>query len=380
MKRGPVHALLLTSPSALPQELLPTPTKPTDLLLSQDSTDHKDLDDEETDAPRAMNQALANSLWRALNTPEPHVGSTPLLHLTAFWNTPPATRLARDLMGFTTTGPQKDGTRFHDPNRTELLCAYLHFIARGGSVDGLVPEEWTAIERILSLPVSQTDLGKVTSLPTTPPSRSSVRRTGRELQLASSSLSFLARCLADELGMERTADRRLCRALRGNTARGSLRTTVRLAIRCILRHGQPIRDDVDLKQGSRVCASDERRRVVEAGRCVSYLGEIVCLLARFFCEEEDVAFGNPDCCFVVADAVSSELGLALPLDVVADAESEGAEEKDTESEGKEEKRAYAKGVRLKFLLSLDVEFARPLRISLGETMELSTELGVVMGF
>jgi len=353
--------------------------KPLEQNMSQDSMDCFD-EEKSKESGYMMNPAMANSLWRALNTPEPHIGSGLLMQMESVLNTTPNTNLAQNLIEFVTRGNKKEGTHFHDPNRTELVSIYLRtmlgklYKPTYASAPKIAPTTWTEVKEILSLPIFHIDNSTMVCTCQTLQSSSTVRRLGLELQLSSKSLSFISKLFMKEIQLKNTGSyasvrsQPLCKAILENTIRESLKVTVRLAMQSWIRHGHWLYGFMN--EGRRVCkSSDEQRCATEANCCLNYLGEFVCFVAWLFCAEEGIQFAAPDCCFVIMNAMEAELEKAY--DDALDMKS--AREADTTMREK-----YVETVKFRFLLSLDTEFSRPLQMNLGTMLALSIDLSTII--
>ena len=161
----------------------------------------------------------------------------------------------------------------------------------------------------------------------------------------------------------------LCKAILRNGIRESLEITVRLTFQSWIRHGHWSYGFMN--EGRRICkSSDEQRCATEAKCCVNYLGEIVCFLAWLYCAEGEIQFAASDCCSVIADAMTSEIEKAGygNLNMKSLHEPNGTME-----------QKYGKSIKLRFLLSLNTEFSRPLQLNIGQILTLSADLLTILG-
>jgi len=341
----------------------------------QDSIDSLQSLGETRNKKRAkeMYAPLANSMWRALNSAEPHIGFGMLLQMTAVLNIVPNSQLTRNLFDFVVLGPKSEGTHFREANRTELVSSYLNTMLDKlyqpdcALAPKIAPMKWNEVEQIISLPISQTEDN---------PCSSQLRLA---LQMSSSSLSFLSKLFYKELqynNMEsnvvvsrRYVSQPLCSTVLDNKVRDSLKIAVRLASQSWIRHGHWLYGYIN--EDRRACkSSDEQQCTAEVKRCFNSLGEIVCFLSWLYCVEENIPFGDNDCCFVIVDAMSSELEKAYY-------NNQGKQSARKTSKAKIEK--YVRRIKLRFVLSLDTKFSRPLQLQLGNMMKLSSDLSIVIG-
>ena len=103
-----------------------------------------------------MNPVMANSMWGALITPEPHIDSGLLMQIESVLNTTSNTNLAQNLIELMTSESKKEGTHVHDLDRMKLVFIYVGIMLGNfyKHVYALVPRtnstNWTGIKEILS--------------------------------------------------------------------------------------------------------------------------------------------------------------------------------------------------------------------------------------
>ena len=349
-----------------------------DNLLSQDSfLDMDDNDDDEQTTKQAgppisdINSALANSCWRSLNSTEPQNGYGILMHLQSTLNAFPNQHLAKSLSRFSVSGLESEGFRVREPYKTELTFRYMER-ARAKTNHHFCPSSFDDLRSLLQLPVCESmelHYGRISNIKT--------RSLASALQFSSRSLSFLAKSLSLELEntigghshveVKDLNDMPIASLFLRNQIRDSLKLVARSAIRCLLQHGHWLYGL--LGENLRICKSlDEQQCASETRRCLEALGEIVSYTAWLFCAKEEVPFGHTNCCFPILDVVNSELS-NMDLSKMS-------------SNGKrisvKARNEFEKHTKLRFVLSLNTEFAEDLQIPLSNMFGVSDEVNVAL--
>ena len=335
--------------------------------------------------PRAndMHPSLANALWGALNTAEPHNGAIFLRHSAIFHRILPNASLSRNLLDYVKEGPRNEGVSFRDSNRTQLVHQVLNTcLGMSKRLDGssfisdFAPSSWSDLEHCLSQPINGTkQLGTFASIKGSG-SASIMRRLGQSLQLAACGVEGIQKIiqleLMDAMAQPTTissrslyASKSTIRAALDITARDALKCTVRIAAQCWIRHGHFIIGDGELTPVAD-CA-DEGWCALEARRCLNALGKVVSYFAWLYCAEEGIELENNDCSFIVKDAISTELESALKEDLCFC--GVGNKKKPTAAARKK----FAKRIKIWFLLSLD-EVALPMRNNLTKLLGLIKDM------
>ena len=149
----------------------------------------------------------------------------------------------------------------------------------------------------------------------------------------------------------------IVRAVLDNNVREALKYAVRYAAQCWVRHGHfIIGDGEDLPPAG---SADEDWCATEAKRCLDSLGSIVSHLAWLYCAEEGLDLGENDCAFVTRDAISAEFQRLLQ-----DGSDFGFLGKKKPSVATWKK--FSRRAKMWFILSVDREFASPLRVNLAK--------------
>lgn len=324
--------------------------------------------------PTDMPSMIANLLWRALNSSQPQNGFGFLMHMGNASNTIPNNIMARNFSKFLQTGPMCEGTAFKDCKRTELTAIYLENVltkmadANCQSKFNLAPAAWSDLEEIFNLPLSQTE-----GIDTKVPSRHDVLILEQALQMSSTSLKLIALNLELELlsimedGSQ--TDKRLLYSnlpfaslILNNRTRQSLKTVVRLATKCWVRHSHWLignhneRSRIDDHFGAERCS-------IESKACFDAFGAIICYLSWLYCMEEKIDFGHDDCCFVIKDAMLSELA---NVDYSMYLQGKKATHVT--------KKKILTSIKLRFVLAMDTSFSRDLQLRLGSMLGVSSEL------
>ena len=234
-----------------------------------------------------------------------------------------------------------------------------------------------SLEQILSLPITQTQQYPVHSSCYIP-SISTIHTVGLALKLASCSLSFLLKLFQHEIQHDDTesyievrrrhASLPLCCAVLQNTVPDSLNTAVEVSIQCWIHHGHWLYDSSKGCSSTHL-SSDSQQCINEAKQCLNHLNEIVCYISWIYCIEEDIPFGDCNCCLVIVDAISSSIVKHITT---------SCNDKMVHTTTTKEK--YVRGIKVHFLLLLETTFSTPLQCQLGCTLELSQDLSIVVGF
>ena len=320
-------------------------------------------------------QSLGKTLWRALNSSEPHNGFSMLMIATSLFDVVPNSSLLESFCEFNINGPKCEGTGFLDPHRTELVSSYLYQVMRkiehaGSNVEMAFNEgSWVWLERVLSLPLNTNYIdGDIYSI-------STIQSKAQTLQFCSRSLNFCSKLFEKELSTpirkqdgkdtDRNlySDKVLTSGVLENGIRSSLKSVVRLAIQCHLHHTRKSHEPTTSVQ-----SPDEQLCEKEFKSCANSLGEIVCYFAWVYCAEEQIQWGDQDCCHVVRDVVDFETGSF-------NWQKKGGGKKMSAAV----KNRLMKDIQLQFLLSVDTPFSNPLQRCLGSMLGLETELSIIVG-
>ena len=321
-------------------------------------------------------QSLGTTLWRALNSSEPHNGFSMLMLATSLFNVVPNSSLFESLSEFTVNGPKCEGTRFLDPHRTELVNSYSNQVMRkiehsDSNVEMTFNEgSWIWLERILSLPIDMNYNHDELS------SMSTIQTEAQTLQFCSRSLKFCSKLFRKELSTairrqdskdnrrELYAAKVLTSGVLEHGIRSSLKCVVRLAIQCHLHHARKSHNSLKREPKS----PDEQLCELEFKSCTSSLGQIVCYSAWLYCAEESLQWGDQDCCHVVRDVIDFETGTF-----------NWQEKKGGTRFSAVVRKRLIKDIQLQFLLSTDTAFSNPFQRCLGNMLGLEKELSIIVG-
>ena len=360
------------------------------LNISRDLiTDNMKLSPPRKRKVREMLSSLGNSLWRALNSAEPHTGLILLRHELTVHNSVPNLTLSKNLWDLVRDGPKSEGVAFRDPNRTELGRRYLALLltAENGpwkSVpDSLTagaefgPFLWENLECVLRAPLDETEQVNMAN-----PQPSSLRRIGQSLQVATCGLWCILKLLQRELvcanmvelskGAEKLSpcSGPMARMLKDRCIREALKLAARCAASCWARHGHWILGAPPGCEAVEQKTSSESQRQFcadEAKGCLDYLGRIVSHMLLLFNIEEGLVCGGDEGALAIRDAVLSEIDCTN-------------HDTDDEDPGMLEARSrYFHRLKLRFVLSLSEDCAEPLKRKLAELLGVLSEFSIVMG-
>jgi len=210
---------------------------------------------------------------------------------------------------------------------------------------------------------------------------SSLQRIGNSLQVASHAATSLALELETQLnGFVKVKSAMESKAYRAKPVvaavlscpggiRDALKNVVRLTVRAWIERGHFVLDDVS------VCKTAEDTTSVqfcseEAKRCLDALGKVTSYVSWICCAEEGIGIGSKSCSFLIRDVLLAEMenNTFDPSNFIA-----SSSRKKTSSA----KQAYWKRMKLWFILSLDDDFAAPLRSTLANELKLSKQLRVL---
>ena len=327
--------------------------------------------------PTDMPSMIANLLWRALNSSQPQNGFGFLMHMGNALNTIPNNIMTRNFSKFLQTGPMCEGTAFKDFKRTELTAIYLEQMSRKmadancHSKFNLAPAAWSDLEEIFSLPLSQTK-----GIDTKAPSRHDVLILEQALQMSSTSLKLIALNLELELlsimkDGSQTDKRRsysnlpFASLVLNNRPRQSLKIVVHLATQCWVRHSHWLIGNHNQRLQINDLSGAERCSI-ESKACFDAFGAIICYLSWLYCMEEKIDFGHDDCCFVIKDAMLSELS---NLDYSMHLQGKKATHVT--------KKKILTSIKLRFVLAMETSFSRDVQLRLGSMLGVSSELNLL---
>ena len=344
--------------------------------LSQDSFFESVEEKKQIKRSVEMPPMIGNYLWRALNSSQPQFGFGFLMHMSDAMNTIPNVTLSRNLSDFLSTGPLSDDIHFKDYRRTELIGIYMRHLLTKMSIQtssrhntlNFAPSSWTDLEQILKLPLTEVEGDNLDSIKFS--SSISFNKLDKSLQMSSNSLQVIGLILEVEVMSLKKNDMSQCinnpmvKLFLGNEIRNSLKSVVQIAMKCWVLLGHLLMND---QCNDKVDKSMRDHCASEAKSCLSSYGSIICHLARLYCVEEDIDYGSDDCCFIIRDAMMSELeqiNYSLYLEPMKKAT-------------KKVKKSILSSLKLRFITSLDTHFSVPLQANMGEMMDLGNELSLL---
>eukprot|EP00550_Attheya_septentrionalis_P011720 CAMPEP_0198302960 /NCGR_PEP_ID=MMETSP1449-20131203/56640_1 /TAXON_ID=420275 /ORGANISM="Attheya septentrionalis, Strain CCMP2084" /LENGTH=1127 /DNA_ID=CAMNT_0044005439 /DNA_START=333 /DNA_END=3717 /DNA_ORIENTATION=+ len=295
--------------------------------------------------PKMLHSSLLNSLGRALNSTEPHVGADLLTHMFVVHNKVPTDSLKEGLLDLLKHGPKCEGTAFYDPNRMELATRCTQKLISSDQSFG--PISWHGLELLLSMSINE---GAI--LPSNLSTPDALSKTSCALQFLSHLLSHQLKDVMKSAGdlpgrSGNTYDsgsiaNGLVRQSSG--VRGALKMVTMFNAKCWIRHGQWVLNPFDssspgdlyltrdlrnvaelkptgaLNYEEGIALDDDRcafiirdkfhlrnRCRAETNRCLESFGVITSLVAWIFCYEEGIALDDDRCAFIIRDEFLKQL-------------------------------------------------------------------------
>mmetsp|Transcript_2476 Transcript_2476/g.4481 ORF Transcript_2476/g.4481 Transcript_2476/m.4481 type:complete len:232 (+) Transcript_2476:970-1665(+) len=221
--------------------------------------------------PKMLHSSLLNSLGRALNSTEPHVGADLLTHMFVVHNKVPTDSLKEGLLDLLKHGPKCEGTAFYDPNRMELATRCTQKLISSDQSFG--PISWHGLELLLSMSINE---GAI--LPSNLSTPDALSKTSCALQFLSHLLSHQLKDVMKSAGdlpgrSGNTYDsgsiaNGLVRQSSG--VRGALKMVTMFNAKCWIRHGQWVLNPFDSSSpGDLYLTRDLRNRCrAETNRCL----------------------------------------------------------------------------------------------------------------
>ena len=300
-----------------------------------------DEDDEEimkTDGIiRYIHPSLGNSLFRSMNSAEPHVGFAMFMQL-ANRNVIPNHEYTRRFMDTLIHGPSFNGQYFRDANRTNLTSIYIQHLLSNtyyndcdNNASTLRQLTYAQIKDILSLPLAQTRPTIKTTINCKNPKKSSTRSLSAGLHMSSCSLQFLNSLLHQELQKKHSSSTIFFLCFKEQQEpRNILKFVIKAAIECWLRHSVWVIATNDEKENRRKNWKGRIKSLIEspisdhnqfddgrvsfyANRCLKYMGSIVQSFVQIFCStcddnEDDFESLDPQSCInLIYEVVSKSI-------------------------------------------------------------------------
>uniref|UniRef100_A0A7S1FR49 Uncharacterized protein n=2 Tax=Corethron hystrix TaxID=216773 RepID=A0A7S1FR49_9STRA len=291
----------------------------------------------------------ANSMWTALNTAEPENGFHALLDAIAVRGLVPSANLKKRLLRLILEGPEQEGIRFLEPNRSELAGRLFRVLStrfpasrhlNGAGVGG-VEIVWDHVVGCLQGPLEAHR------------SMAQPMRMALKLGQAAAALEVFSALFGDDVvGNGATAGDCRKSAFRGRPAQalfeapGGLREALKWIYRYYAQNWATYADVVEQDDGSVLPKISH-----DAMRCLEAMGNLACLVAWLFCATQGMEMDSTDLALVVKETLSTEL-----------------------MSFSKEKR---KELEFSCLLSLRAEYASPLQLTLGGMLGLSSDLRMV---
>jgi hypothetical protein len=278
---------------------------------------------------RPLPPGIPNMLWHALNCPEAKTGYNMLQDFLCVHDRVPGPDMISKLWQLMINGPKADGQNvyFKDPFRTELASQYVYSLVHhskrlirsdGSSLFG--PSEWSDIESLLEQSTTQTE------------GMTAGKRLADGLHLAARGTKLLLLLLQTELRevdltsprstsleslpleimptvQQFIANKPKKRSLKSDGVRESLKSAIRHATKCLVRHSYFINDEEDFhpERPSRKHNLYDESCTQEATECFENLGKIVSYSAFLFCASERVELDDSSVLYLIRDEFYKEL-------------------------------------------------------------------------
>ena len=309
--------------------------------------------------------AVANSCLRAFNSSECDEGFAALMHVDSTWNFAPNKKLKAFLLSFMVNGPEHEGHQIRSELRTELAFKYMK---RVHLRDEDSHPTFDQMKQILELPLRDNEDGILSTL-----TESKTRQLSQTLHFCSQSLNALANIislalqdiLSGKVKLTSDADRM---PIIGHLISANVRDCLKMAVKCAvqtwLHHGCWLLGIPG--KGQRLHrTANEQMCENETHSLVKAYGTIVSHLACLFCVEEEIAFGDERCCFILCDVLDCEL------------------EKTARAIGKKRITSAAfnefkRNLKLRFVLSLGTDFSRDLQLQLSRLLDFECEVSLIL--
>lgn len=252
---------------------------------------------------------------------------------------------------------------------TELASQYIYTLIRqsgrlvrsdGSTLFG--PADWNDIESLLSQSIKETEnmvAGKRLADGLHLAARGSkVLYLMLQTELRDVNLMAVQSCSFDSLSFQ---TRPTVKQFRDKGVRESLKSVVRNATRCLVRHARFILDTDDFHpetQSNKATFYDDSCNL-EARESFDNLGNVLCYAAFLFCMSESVPIDDQSCLLLIRDEFDMELHRSL----------DNAPDMDKTSHNK-----LVKILREAFIGALREDFAMPLLVGLAKLMGFAKEL------
>ena len=296
-----------------------------------------------------MHPSVWNTFWAALNSAEPHFGSTMLTMMTCAHHEVPGERMCKSLVDLLTYGPKAGDDSFPDCNRTTLAKDYFQLVLQQKGMartisEAVGPTYWKdCLESLSTLTYCAEEDESRTS-------EAAQLRIGQSLHLQACSTEVLESLLQ---GMRQDGDNYRSLPLFRDMIRDGISPAIKLAINAMVeiwvRHGHYL---VGMEDDEPSEALQLTTTVIE--RLVQNMGSVVSILLWLWAKEEDQSVTNSG--FQIRDAVDRHIQQALPAD----------------------KKHWQK-IKLNIILSLDEELVPKLRSSLAGVLNVSKLFKTVCG-
>jgi hypothetical protein len=337
---------------------------------------------------RQLPPGIPNMLWHALNCPEGKTGYNMLQDFLCVHDRVPGPDITSKLWQLMISGPKADGQNvfFKDPFRTELASQYVYSLVHqskrlirsdGSTLFG--PSEWSDIESLLEQSTTQTE------------GMAAGKRLADGLHLAARGSKLLLLLLRTELReIDLTTPKSVTleslplqamptvqqfithkpkkRSLKSDGVRESLKSVIRHATKCLVRHSYFIFDEEDFHPERHSSKQNfyDASCIHEATECFENLGKILSYGAFLFCVSEKIDLDNSFVLYLIRDEFYKELFACL----------------DNMPElNKASSKKFTSALEEYFIGAIGEGFSLPLFVGLSEKMERGkdvVELGILL--